>query len=532
VGTSYKAALFVLLGGVAIALLGCNNGTHVVAPIGGTPMATPSAAASPSPGTSATPSPTRTATPNASPTAMPTASPTAMPTATRTASPSPTPTGTVATAGWPLFGHDSAHSGVSSEMTVGSLPFTMTKLWQVSLGGVADAAPVVWNNMLYITRNDGTTLGISTSNGATVWTFTTSGPNIQTGGPAYDVSANMLYAPGVDGKVHRLHPTTGVEDTTGGFPVTVLLATQTEKIGSPLNLAGGFVYAQTSAHFGDASPSVGHVVAINTATGQRHVFNTLCASQTTVIQPSTCSQQLSGMWSRAGVVVDPDASMNGQLYVTTGNGDYNPSAGDYGDSILALPKDASSLVSHYTPPNFAALANGDIDLGSTSPALIPRLTGTTTPLLAVQGGKDAILRLLDRTNLGAAPLQSVSLPEQAEMVSAPAVYRTSSGQTFVYVGMPNNVFAYQVTVSNGTPQLSLAWTAGIAQGNGTSPIVRAGVVYVAATNQLVALDATTGATVGSSNALGSVHWQSPIVAQGVVYCSDTSGKLTAFSVSP
>jgi len=407
----------------------------------------------------------------------------------------------------------------------------MSKLWQVSLGGTADAAPVVWNGMLFITRNDGTTLGISTLTGATVWTFTTSGPNIQTGSPAYDVSANMLYAPGVDGKVHRLFPATGVEDTTGGFPVTVLLATQTEKIGSPLNIADGFVYAQTSAHFGDMSPSVGHIVAISTATGQTHVFNTLCASQTTVVAPTTCSQQLSGMWSRAGVVVDPDASMNGRIYGTTGNGDYNPSVGDYGDSILALPKDASSLLLHYTPPNAVMLENGDIDLGSTSPALIPRLTGTTTPLLAVQGGKDGILRLLDRTSF-TAPLQSVTLPIQTEMVSAPAVYRTSGGQTFVYVGMPNAVYGYQVTVTSGTPQLSLTWTANIASGKGTSPAVRAGVVYVSATNELVALNATTGVVLGTNTALGAVHWQSPVVARGVVFCSDTSGNLTAFTVSP
>jgi outer membrane protein assembly factor BamB len=225
--------------------------------------------------------------------------------------------------------------------------------------------------------------------------------------------------------------------------------------------------------------------------------------------------------------------MSGQIYASTGNGDYNPSVGDYGDSALALRNDASALVAHFTPPNFVMLASDDIDLGSTAPALIPRLTGTNTPLLAVQGGKDGILRLLNRANLNAAPLQSVTLPVQGEIVSAPAVYRTASGQTFVYVGMPSAVLAYQVTIQkNGVPELGLSWTATVAQGRGTSPIVRAGVVYVSATNQLVALDATTGAILGSNNALGAVHWQSPVVARAVVYCSDTNGNLTAFSVSP
>jgi hypothetical protein len=37
---------------------------------------------------------------------------------------------------------------------------------------------------------------------------------------------------------------------------------------------------------------------------------------------------------------------------------------------------------------------------------------------------------------------------------------------------------------------------------------------------------------GTNTALGAVHWQSPVVARGVVFCSDTSGNLTAFTVSP
>jgi outer membrane protein assembly factor BamB len=126
----------------------------------------------------------------------------------------------------------------------------------------------------------------------------------------------------------------------------------------------------------------------------------------------------------------------------------------------------------------------------------------------------------------------VTLPDQTEMVSAPAVYRTSIGQTFVYVGMPSGVYAYRVTLQKGVPQLGLAWTARVAQSRGTSPIVRAGVVYVAATNQLVALNATTGVTLGSSSALGPDHRESPVVSQAVVYCADTNGNLTAFAVSP
>jgi hypothetical protein len=474
-----------------------------------------------------TPASNTTAPPGGAPTSAPTANPTATP------SPAATSTGAFTADDWPLFDHDSARSGVSNEVTGTHGAIALNQLWQINLGDVADSAPVEQGGMLFVTTHNGSTYGIATASGAKVWTFTTSGPNITTSVPAYDVAANKLYVGGVDGRIHRLNPATGAEDTTSGFPVLITLATQTEKNASPLNVANGYVYAQTSGYDGDGDPYVGHVVAISTTTGQLRVFNTLCNSQTGVIQPQSCSQQRSGMWSRSGVVVDPAAAMNGQIYVATGNGDYDPTSGDYGDSVIALSQNASSLIAHFTPSNAATLDDDDLDLGSSSPALLPSQSGSSTPLLAVQGGKDGTFRLLNRSSLGGsnAALQTINL--SSGLFSAPAAYLNPSGQTFVYVGLPSGVNAYQVTTQGGTTQLTSAWTAQVSLGGeGTSPIVRDGVVYVAATNELVALDATTGAMLGSSSALGPVHWESPIVAHGTVYCTDQNGNLTAFAIVP
>jgi hypothetical protein len=35
---------------------------------------------------------------------------------------------------------------------------------------------------------------------------------------------------------------------------------------------------------------------------------------------------------------------------------------------------------------------------------------------------------------------------------------------------------------------------------------------------------------GAAGNIGSIHWQSPIVVNGWVYCSDESGNLTAYSL--
>ena len=54
----------------------------------------------------------------------------------------------------------------------------------------------------------------------------------------------------------------------------------------------------------------------------------------------------------------------------TGNGPFNGST-DWGDSVLELSRGSGRLVGSYTPTNQAALEAGAVDLGSTSPAILP-----------------------------------------------------------------------------------------------------------------------------------------------------------------
>lgn len=428
---------------------------------------------------------------------------------------------------WPLFGHDSSRDGVAGDSTldrktVGSLRVS----WHITLASVADSAPIVVGDRVFETTRDGTTYAVDTASGQVVWRFETRGPKITTSVPAYDPSGNALYAGGVDGAVHKLDPADGHEVRGGGFPVSITPATETEKNASPLNLANGYVYAQTSGYIGDAPPYVGHLVAIRLRDGEQHVFNSLCSSRHTLIEPQSCDAQRSGMWSRAGVVVDPDPAMHGRIYAATGNGPFDPHAGDYGDTILALSADASRLLGSLTPDSYARLEESDLDVGSSSPALLPRQRDSGTPLLAVQGGKDGVLRLFDRAHMsGRAPLQTLALGN--ELFSAPAVWGSPRG-TFVFLGLADGVHAYRLTTRDRTSRLTPAWHANLpGAAQGTSPVVVNGVVFVATSGQLVALDAQNGDRLWS-NELGPIHWESPAVADGAVYCSDENGQLTAF----
>ncbi len=419
--------------------------------------------------------------------------------------------------------------------------------WRTTLDDVADTAPIYVAHvevggrtlaMLYITARNGTTYAIDARSGKIVWHFETHGPGITTSVPAADPSDKSIYAPGVDGYVHKLTAATGTEIRSGGFPVQITRMPQSEKNASPLHVANGYLYAVTSGYFGDAPPYVGHLVAIRLSDGSARVFNSLCSHDRSLPTATSCRQSGSGIWSRAGAIVDPDPSMDGRVYVTTGNGDFDASHGgdDYGDSVLAISRDGSKLLGYYTPGNYAELDDDDIDLGTVSPVLLPRESNSRTPLLAVQGGKDGILRLLDRRHLGGVDGDLQRVDTGSPIFAAPAVWRNDRGVTWVYLGLRNGVRAYRlVTDASGTSRLVDGWSANVGETReGTSPAVSNGAVFVGMDGAIYALDAQTGATLWSSaqssagSSIGQTHWESPIVAGGWVYYADESAHLSAY----
>jgi outer membrane protein assembly factor BamB len=402
--------------------------------------------------------------------------------------------------------------------------------WHVKLGAVADTAPLVAGDAVYITSTDGTSYAIDKTSGRVLWRFETHGPKITTSVPAYDAATHALYVPGVDGMVHRLDPGTGREERGNGFPARITLAPETEKNASPLKIANGYLYAQTSGYIGDATPYVGHVVAIALSDGAEHAFNVLCSGRHDVIEPQSCPAQRAGMWSRAGVVVDPDPAMQDRIYVATGNGPFDASNGNYGDSILSLSRDATHLLGYLTPPNADELEADDLDVGSSSPAMLPRQSDSETPLMAVQGGKDSQLRLFDRTRLDGVhpPLQSISL--DSLVFSIPGVWTDRNGTTYVFLGLADGVQAYRLVTKNRVSRLAVAWHTSLDLGReGASPVVADGVLLLATNDGLLALDAQTGKRLWRSGEIGPIHWQIPAVDDDSLYCADENGMLTAFS---
>ncbi|MEP7183356.1 MAG: PQQ-binding-like beta-propeller repeat protein [Betaproteobacteria bacterium] len=468
---------------------------------------------------------------------------------------------------WLQYNGNAAHSGnntAETTLTAANVASLVMK-YQATLPTVADGAPVFLEavampggtkDLLFVTTKAGDTVALDAQTGTQVWIKqypagtckinNGSSACYTTSSPAIDPNRQFVYAYGLDGKAHKLAVGNGVETVTGGWPQTTTLKGFDEKGSSALATAtaGGvtYLYVVHGGYPGDNGDYQGHVTTINLATGAAAVFNTMCSNQTVHLatSPSTpaCAAPRSAVWARPGVIYD--AATN-RIFVSTGNGSFNATT-NWSESILAINPNGtgagSGPVDSYTPTNFASLDSADADLGSTAPAILPVPANSNVQHLAVQAGKDAKLRLVNLANLsglagpghtGGEIGTAINLPQGGGVLTQPAVWvDPAGGATWVFVANGSGISGLKLVVdASGNPSLSPQWQKA---GGGFSPLVANNVLYYAGNNALRALAPTTGATLWTGTQIGGIHWQSPVVAKGVVYVTDQSGKLTAYAL--
>ncbi|MGZ4231559.1 MAG: outer membrane protein assembly factor BamB family protein [Solirubrobacteraceae bacterium] len=433
---------------------------------------------------------------------------------------------------WLRFDFNSQRSGVGPASTgITSHNLSQLRLQKVQVNGTVDSSAIELHaikvkgrsrDVAIMTTTYGRTFAFDARSGARLWEFTPAdihsyegSAQITTATPIADPNRRFVYAASPDGRIHKLGIANGHEIRTGGWPTRVTFDATHEKIASALNISGGSVVVTTGGYIGDAPPYQGLVVTISRATGRiTAVWNSLCSDRHALIHPpSSCSASDSAIWGRAGAVVEPGT---GRILVATGNADFNGST-NWGDSVLELSANGRTLLHNWTPANQAQLNAQDGDLGSTSPAVLPEFHGFR---LAVQGGKDGILRLLnlsrlDGTTGGAGrrlggELQRIATPGSGPVFTAPAVWK-HHGRIYVFLADTSGTSAY--VLSGKQPRLHVAWSD---SASGTSPIVAGGLVYVFdPEGSLNVYAPTTGHKLISLPA-GSGHWNSPIAVGGRV----------------
>jgi hypothetical protein len=472
---------------------------------------------------------------------------------------------------WLQFDGDPQHSG-NNRWETSITPANvnqLSQLYQTPLPAVADGAPAYLSVataqgikfLLFLTTTDGSILALDALTGATAWShqygpgscMINNGSNVcyTTSSPAVDPNLQNVYSYGLDGFVHKYQAANGNEVKTGGWPELATLKNFDEKGSSALSVATAangtsYLYVANGGYPGDNGDYQGHITAINLSDGSQKVFNANCSNQTVhfVEMPGTpdCPALQTAIWARPGVVYDPDTD---RIYMSTGNGDFVPASHDWGDTAFALHPDGTggpggNPLDSYTPTNFASLQAGDVDLGSTAPVLLPTLPGANAKNqhVAVQSGKDARLRLINLDNMsgqggtghtGGEIGAIANVPQGGEVLTTPAVWvNPANGVPWIFIANGNGVSGLPVGLdASGNDKFGTGWQVG---GGATSPLVANGMVFVAGGGMIRALNPLNGQTLWSSTGIGPIHWESPVVDNGVLYITDGNGNLTAFSI--
>jgi hypothetical protein len=228
--------------------------------------------------------------------------------------------------------------------------------------------------------------------------------------PVIDPTSNTLYVVALTkesgsyvDRLHALDITTG--DEKFGGPVVIEASVHGTGAGSvggiiafnpsfelprsALLLLNGVVYLSSAAFGGDQGPYHGWVLGYAARTlAQVGVFNT---------SPNI---REAGIWgSGAGPTAAPGGSA---VFVLTGNGKFDANTGglDYGDSFLKLSTAGGlSVADYFTPVDQAKLAQQDLDL-SAGGGMIPPMQASGKYLEIIGGGKEGILYVVNRVNMG------------------------------------------------------------------------------------------------------------------------------------
>jgi outer membrane protein assembly factor BamB len=454
---------------------------------------------------------------------------------------------------WPQFdggGVGRKPRSVITTQNVGQLRVA----WQSVLSEASDGSPVFMSavetrrgirDLLIVTTTAGRLVAMDANSGVRIWqTDPPEGPRWTTSSPA--ASGNYVFAYSLDGYVHRYDIATGEEVTGPGWPALITLKGDVEKGSSNITIATAknhrtYLYMTIAAYPdpGDAGDYQGHLVTVDIASGEQHVFNALCSDSDEHFAVGGCSSQQAGIWARAGAVYDRTTD---RVFITTGNGPYSAQDGghDWGTSVIALRPDGTTdhgtPLDSYTPENYQELTDEDLDLSSTTIEPLPTTTNNW-PRLGVQGGKDGRLRLLNLENLSGAggprnvggELQIIDLPQGDELLTQPQAWLDGK-RTWLFAANHHGIAAFELIAdADGDPELVLRWSSSNLPG--TTPILINRVLYLASPHTFTAIRPTTGAVLWQDKTIGDIHWQSPIIVNDMVYLSDNAGYVTAYSLS-
>ena len=492
-------------------------------------------------------------------------------------------------ADWLTFAHDPQRSGWAFEETALNTKTVakLTLLWKSKLENEfyslsALTAPVVaekvstakgLKTVVYVAGISGTVFSLDAETGDVLWTYKIKSfveskknvyvfqgtflcPNGISATPVIDKRSETLYVLGPDGMLY------GLDLGSGDLHYGPIQFVAPFSKSWSLNLVDGKVYTTLSQGCGNG---LSGFYSIDVRDLHHPVIEQGLLSNTNT----------AGIWGRGGPVI----GTNGRVYGGTGDGSFDPVAGDYSNTVVAESSESLKVVDYYLPPNWTYLNRKDFDLGSASPVFF----GWRDRNLLAHGAKEGVVSLMDADSLGSKDHQTALYTsprlgnDAAECCSGLGIWgglstaRDSDGQTWLYVPMggppakegssfpavsgdvsKGSIMAFRVVAEARTqvPKLEPAWMAGGFAS--PEPVVIAGDVVLALSNGenavqkggekgrfqntrpavLKALDAKTGKELyNSGTSISSwVHFTGLAVAGGKIYLVDHDSNVYCFGL--
>jgi hypothetical protein len=327
-----------------------------------------------------------------------------------------------------------------------------------------------------------------------------------------------------------------------------------------LLLLGNQVYVTWGSHT-DIHPYHGWVMAFDKTTLNLNVA--LC------ITPND-SNRAGGIWMSGAA----PASDGTNIFLATGNGDYNPDHLNYAQTLLRMNQNLT-IADHFTPFNWATLNQTDLDLAASAPIVLPDQPGVH-PHLMLMTGKEGTIYLVDRDNMGRFQQGSDSQIVQTIRQSLPGIIRSAPAywNGFVYYAggiitdetpganpadfnKPDVLKAYQLQngllstqpVMKGTQQFffpgATPWISSNGNMNAIVWVVRnpppnGGAAILDAYDATNLSNLLFTSTPGSPNQTGGsfVRFVLPVVVNGKVYVSsvnganDANGRISVYGLKP
>jgi polyvinyl alcohol dehydrogenase (cytochrome) len=393
-----------------------------------------------------------------------------------------------------------------------------------TLDGDLFGEPLVFGNVVFVATENDTVYALRASNGTVIWSkhLGTAVNASQlpcgdvdpvvgvTGTPVIDANRGEMFVVADEqtadgGASHHL---VGLDIHTGSVELDQVVdppgstpLTELQRTG--LALDEGRVIFGFGGNDGDCGYYHGYVASVPETGGSERYFE---------IDPANRDYQ-GAVWMGGG---SPVVDAKGNVWASAGNGSVKSSADPYddSDSVLELTADMS-LEQFFAPDSWASDNASDLDLGSTSPALL-------SDGLLLEVGKSGIGYLLRDASLGGIGGEAAS----TRVCPGVADGGVAVSGMVVYVPCASGVTA--VAVSASPPSISVEWTTSSASSG--PPILAGGLLWsIDRDATLWAIDPSNGDSVFHF-ALGDEanHFPTPSVGDGLLF-APAADQVVAFS---